>query len=405
MRIFHTSDWHLGRSTCGVSRRPDHEKVLVEILDHCRDYRPHLILHSGDLFENSRPSVEDMRLAQDTLAQMAELAPTVVIAGNHDSSPLFDLFEALVGQARRLHFVGSVRRPDQGGILEFPGGRGETARLAMVPFVHANRVLDALELAPEARTMEYADRIQKIEQALGQALAQDYHPDRHILLFTAHLHVGDALVSRSERPLHVSETYATRASFIPEVSYAAFGHIHKPQALPHQAPGRYAGSPIQLDFGEEGEEKQVVLVEARPGRGATIKTRPLQSGRHLLTLKGKREDLAARADQVGDALVKVTIDTEEPTPGLSDWALETFPRATVVEVNERCHKTLLPLADELPTPETEFEDLGQAFRAYLDDNLPEDQSLETVLELFERARCDGVERRDETLDKLEALLA
>ncbi|MCA9795693.1 MAG: exonuclease subunit SbcD, partial [Candidatus Eremiobacteraeota bacterium] len=129
MRIFHTSDWHLGRQTCGLSRRRDHEQVLDEILGHCRDFKPHLILHSGDLFENSRPAVEDMRLAQETLAQMSDLAPTVVIAGNHDSAALFDLFEALVGKARRLSFVGSVRRPDQGGVMEFAGDSGEIARV------------------------------------------------------------------------------------------------------------------------------------------------------------------------------------------------------------------------------------------------------------------------------------
>ena len=74
MKIFHTSDWHLGRLTYGVSRRPDHEAVLDEICAQAADFRPHLILHSGDLFETPRPGVEDMQLAQDTLRRLAELA-------------------------------------------------------------------------------------------------------------------------------------------------------------------------------------------------------------------------------------------------------------------------------------------------------------------------------------------
>jgi exonuclease SbcD len=45
--------------------------------------------------------------------------------------------------------------------------------------------------------------------------------------------------------------------------------------------GRYAGSPIQLDFGEEHEEKEVVFVEAKPGMPARVEPIPLAVGRRL----------------------------------------------------------------------------------------------------------------------------
>ena len=73
---------------------------------------------------------------------------------------------------------------------------------------------------------------------------------------------------------------------LPAVSYAAFGHIHKPQKLPGtQVTGRYAGSPIQLDFGETGERKSVVLADLRPGRQANIDIVGLSGGRQLRRLE------------------------------------------------------------------------------------------------------------------------
>lgn len=48
-------------------------------------------------------------------------------------------------------------------------------------------------------------------------------------------------------------------------SYAAFGHIHKPQALAGTTHIRYSGSIERLDYGEHKDNKSVVLVEIASG--------------------------------------------------------------------------------------------------------------------------------------------
>ena len=96
-----------------------------------------------------------------------------------------------------------------------------------------------------------------------------------------HLHVAGAKFSGSERQLHISDIYGSHLETLPVVNYAAFGHIHRPQPLPGSlVMGTYAGSPIQLDFGELDEEKSVVVVEARPQMPSRIERHPL-SGREL----------------------------------------------------------------------------------------------------------------------------
>src|SRR5207245_1345002 len=83
MRLLHTSDWHLGRTTHGRSRAPDHDHAIEEIVDAAREARPHLVLHTGDLFDAPRPGYEEMTRGIDALRRLAELAPVLVLCGNH----------------------------------------------------------------------------------------------------------------------------------------------------------------------------------------------------------------------------------------------------------------------------------------------------------------------------------
>lgn len=405
MRIFHTSDWHLGRLTYGQSRREDTLAAFEESLAVARDFKPHLVLHSGDLFDASRPSVEEMTLAHAMLRRLSEVAPVVVVAGNHDSAPLFELFEALLGHGR-LHFVPGIRPPRSGGILEFPGEGFEVARVACMPFLHANRVVDVLEVAADMRTLSYADRVAGIQSVYARDFEKNFEPTRHIHLLAAHLHVDGATWSRSERALHVSSNYATRSSALPPVSYAAFGHIHKPQALPGNLPGWYVGSLIQLDFGEEDEDKQVICVEASPGKAARIEPVRLSAGRRLKTLDGTLEELERRAEEVHDHLVRLVVHTPRPTPGLPDWAARVFPKATLLDLTERCLASKIELVGDDPGERETYEDLEQAFRAYLAENAPPDLNGDDLLGLFgELAQGEVALEQDEVAKLVEVMSA
>src|ERR671934_628631 len=260
---------------------------------------------------------------------------------------LLHISDWLQGPDPRIRFVDRVRPPAEGGVLDLPAADGEVVRVAFLPFVHANRMVDRFEDAT-TWTATYSERIQRIEEALERGLAEGYDPSRHVLLFAAHLYVSGARFSGSERPLHVSEAYATRLERLPNVSYAAFGHIHLPQPLPRRGvTGRYAGSPIPLDFGEEREQKEVVLVEAEPGRPAVVTPVALSGGRELRTIVGTPDEIRAAAPTVGDALCRVTVCTDEPIPDLARLVGELLPTATVVEVSEDCSATRLEVVEAI----------------------------------------------------------
>jgi exonuclease SbcD len=376
VKVLHVSDWHLGRETGGHSRAVDHDAVIAEIVGLAREHKPDLIVHTGDLFDAARPGVEDMQRGIAALQEFAGLAPTVVISGNHDSPALFRLFDRILSGAgsafatdgrgpSRLTFVDKPGKHGRDGVLTFEvdtASGTQRLRLASLPFVRDGRIVDTME-NPATWLTSYAERISKIEARLGLTLGLGYNSNTDVNLFAAHLHVAGATWSQSERALHVSDTYASTVEAIPPVTYAAFGHIHKPQRLPGLAVGAYAGSPLQLDFGEEGETKRAVLVDADPGRPGRIESIELSAGRRLRSYDGTLEGLEHLAHAWGDALTKILIQSDTATPGLADKVRALLPQATLLKVNESTADTRLD--------------------ALSDDNRDTNRTEPTVAELFE----------------------
>ena len=335
MRLLHTSDWHLGRNLGRRPRDSDFDAVLDEITGIARATRPDLIVHSGDLFDSYRPAPSDLARCLRTLRDLSEVAPVVAVAGNHDSPVLMDVLDFAVtafGGPRpdgvaRVKFVARARHPHEGGILDYPAQGGEQRiRVAALPFIHQNRFLDEFT-SPATATGDYARHLREVQAVLECGLLDGCQRDRDVLVFAAHLYVQGALPSFTERGIEIQDTYLTEADALPAVSYAALGHIHRPQAITRGGvTARYAGSPLQLDFGEAGEDKSVVVVDADPGRPVRVELIPLRAGRRLHEFIGTLEELRAQASQIGDAFVRAVIVSEEPIPNLAAAAQEAAPR-------------------------------------------------------------------------------
>lgn len=379
--IAHTADWHIGRNLLGCDRRDDHRAVLAEVCEQIEQRRPDLVVHSGDVFDGLRPATEDLQLAIEMLQRIAEVAPTIVLMGNHDSPAYFRLFSTILGDQQRLRFLTCAKEPKDGGIIDVPTDAGQRIRVAAVPFIHENRQIDWFG-DPQRFMADYSGRIATINEVLGEGLADGYDAQRDVLLYAAHLYVAGAHWARSERPLHVSDVYATRSETLPHVSYAAFGHIHKPQQLPGAQLGHYCGSTLQLDFGEQGEQKSLVFVTAEPGQPAAVELVPLQAGRRVIALRGGLEQIAASAEAAGDALVKVIVDTDEPIADLSDRVREALPDATFVDIQQALTGTKLQSLGEAELDEQEQLGVNELFARFLSEHGTRTAAAELVHELF-----------------------
>jgi exonuclease SbcD len=323
MRILHTSDWHVGRRLGRHDRIDEMRRVLDEVRDIADANQVDLVLVSGDVFDRPVPPVDALSLGVGALLRLAHERPVVVVAGNHDAPELFDALAPLL-RDRGVHAVGSIRAPDAGGLLG-PEDLGVPAVVAAFPFLREGRVVDFMR---DAGTWygQYAERVAAITGAYNAALVERAGTDL-VALLVAHFMVSGVRVSHSERELHIGEAYTATAHAIPAgPQYVALGHIHAPQPVPGAAvPAAYAGSLLRLDFGEAGEQKRVVLVDVEPNRAATVTSVPVGGGRPLVRTRGSWDELAARAEELAESYVDLTVDVGGPDPDLGHRAASTFP--------------------------------------------------------------------------------
>jgi exonuclease SbcD len=375
-RLFHTSDWHLGSTVRGESRAADHDEVIAEIVAIAGDFGPDLIIHTGDLFDGTRPGHDDLLRGLRAVRRLAEIAPVVVLAGNHDAASCFDLLAEAVGAPapeggwdpfsacrERIRFIPKPCTPSRGAVATYAGTGGLVLRLGCLPFVHANRVITGYEDIADLNAT-YADKVRKVTSALSATVFEGFDPASMVAAWASHLHVDGAQLS-SERAIHVAEAYATDAAhFDAGYSYLAFGHIHRPQDLPGGR-GRYAGSPLEIDFGEEAERKSVVLVTAPPGTRASIEVRPLSGGRRLRRVRGSLADLAARADELDHTIAVVTVDeADTEVESLNRAVRDVLPATTIVQVIDGRRPAELSL-DEAAGEAVGEEAVGAAYRRWL----------------------------------------
>ena len=328
MKLLHTSDWHLGARLGRHDRRPDHEKALRGLLNLAESARPDLILHTGDLFDASRPPYEALELGVRALRRLSAIAPTLVLSGNHDSSALLRVIDDLAGAAepRKLRLV------TEPSVVEYPDIAQEPVAVACVPFIAPSAIADYATGDPARFEGDYADGVKTLHQRLLNE-AQAAAGPRGIVLYAAHLHVQGAQPGRSERRITVGEDYATHVEGLQRALYCAFGHIHDPQPLPGGVKqGRYAGSLIPLDFGEHKQTKQAVLVTI--GDDVRVDEHDLPGGRPLTPFTGTVDDLERRAADGGldGCLLKARVVSDDPIPDLADRLAERSPGCDVFEL-------------------------------------------------------------------------
>ncbi len=323
MRILHTADWHVGRRLGRHDRTQEMRDALDEVARIADEEQIDLVLVAGDVFDRATPPVESLSVGLSALLRLGEGRPVVVVAGNHDAPDLFDALAPLM-RDRGVHLIGRIRSPRAGGVLG-PDELGVPAVVAGFPFLREGRVVDFMTEAGSWYGT-YADKIATLTDAYNTALVERAGTDL-VPVLVAHFMVSGVRVSRSERELHIGDAYTATAQAIPAgPQYVALGHIHAPQPVPGApVPAAYAGSLLPMDFGEAGEAKRVVIVDVEPGRLATLRSVPIHAGRPLQQVRGTWEEVAARANELADSYLDLTISVGGPDPELGRRAAALFP--------------------------------------------------------------------------------
>jgi DNA repair protein SbcD/Mre11 len=381
MRILHTSDWHVGKTIRGQSRLDEHRRVLGEITAVARDRAVDLVLVAGDLYESAAPSADAERVVLAALLDLhATGAKVVVIAGNHDNPGRFEAIRPVMEELG-ITVLGHVARPETGGVLEHTTAAGERAHLALLPFCSQRYSIRAAELMSQDAYENvglYADRLRRIVAAL----TADFGGGA-VNLVVAHGMVRGGKVGGGERDAQTShEDYWLDASAFPaSAGYVALGHLHLAQQLPGGPPIWYSGSPIQVDFGEAGAGKHVLLVEAAPGKPAKVESIALTAGEQLRTVTGTFAELEALAatEDLGGAWLRVRV-TEAARAGLND-DVRALLGDRVVEVRTEASGE----ADRAPSPSRSGRTPQELFQAYLaEQEIADDRLVALFAELLDQ---------------------
>ena len=298
IRILHTADWHFGKTLEGRERISEQKQFVEELGAICNEENIDLVLVAGDVFQTVNPSAQAEELFYSALSLLAAggTRGVVVIAGNHDHPERIKAAQKVADQlgitllgypkdtVYPLHIgEGRVERVEGGtGWLELaiPGNEAH-AVIAAVPYPSEARLNEVMSetFQEDEFQSQYNARIAE----LFDQLATHFRTDT-VNLVVSHLYVGGGMESESEVQIQIGGAYAVDKSVFPKnAHYVALGHLHRPQSVNGaNIPIRYAGSPIAYSFSEAGQQKSVVVIDAKPGATAVWKKVPLTCGKPLV---------------------------------------------------------------------------------------------------------------------------
>jgi exonuclease SbcD len=386
MRFLHTSDWHIGRNVRGRSRAEEQHAVLEEIAAIVAAEKIDAVLIAGDVFDHTAPSADDEQIAYEALLDITRAgAHVVLISGNHDHPDRLDALTPFLELAN-IRAGAKLREAAAGGCVELHTGAGETACIALMPWLRRSNIIKADDLMA-AELAKHQSVYSASWKAALRNLSATFSA-RTVNIALAHVVFTGAMIGGGERASETAEDY-----WVPKqelelngAQYLALGHIHKQQSLGLTVPAWYCGSPLQLDFGEEEDRKGVLVLEASAGLPVSdVRAVPLSAGRRMLTIggpgkhyrdhpsPGSLEHLRrlAASGVLGDAYLRVFVN-EPARPGLADEVRELLPNAVEVKVEQAAGAVSVSTREGMQP--------GELLSMYLDQGKQRD---EDVLNLFD----------------------
>ncbi len=232
----------------GLSTRLlDFFKTFDFIVDLAISEKVDAVVFAGDAYKTRDPNPTQQRGFGERIKKIAKSGiPVILVVGNHDTpnasgkANTLDIYSAL-----EIDNVWVSRNPE---LLDIPTKSGNL-QIVTLPWLHKD---DYKTVGDKLKSLY--DKIKKDSPAI----------------FLSHVEVEGASYG-SEKGMAIANDVTVPLPLLQDkrLSYVALGHIHKHQELSKNPPVVYAGSPHRIDFGEEKEDKGVILVDI--GKETTYK--------------------------------------------------------------------------------------------------------------------------------------
>jgi DNA repair protein SbcD/Mre11 len=326
MRLIHTSDWHLGRTLHGESLLEHQAAFLTWLLGQAVGHGVDAVVVAGDIYDRAVPPIDAVALLDQTLVAFSRAhIPVVLISGNHDSAVRLG-FASGLSEAAGIHL--RTRAADIARPVVLSDAHGDVG-IYGIPYLLPDAVMADLgaERSHASVLAAAAERIRADAAARGIT--------RTVVI--AHAFITTGRGSESERDVRVGGIGDAPASVLAGCSYLALGHLHGPQRIEagDLTTARYAGSPLAFSFSERHHTKSVTLAEI--GADATVVTRllPTPVPRPLKQVRGRLDDLLARADGdlagLAGAWVKAVLTDRARPAAPMERLREKWPHTVALE--------------------------------------------------------------------------
>ncbi|MEL6403102.1 MAG: exonuclease SbcCD subunit D [Chloroflexota bacterium] len=338
IRVLHFADVHIGMENYGKtdpktglsSRVVDFLRRMDEMVEYAQMNDVDLVIFAGDAFKTRSPNPTFQREFAWRIQDLAELAPVVMLVGNHDLSP-----NALKASSIEIYDTLRVKNviiADDYDVHEIETKRGRVV-VGAAPYPIRSRLMQ--ELDDTGRTIKETDKL--LAEALGGIMrdladkADSLAGDDTPRILTGHFTVHGAVVG-SERNVMLGRDVQISLSLLADTrwDYVALGHIHKYQNLTHDRDDMpdvvYSGSIERIDFGEESDPKGFCWVELARNETSyeyvRVQARPMVTLRIDCTAETyptRKVVGTIRGVELQDAIVRLLIDlTPETNASLHD---------------------------------------------------------------------------------------
>ncbi len=250
MRIFHTSDWHLGRSFHREGMLGHQAAYVDHLLEVVDQEQVDLVVVAGDVYDRALPPVDAVRLADETFARLAASRARVVLtSGNHDSAQRLGFGSRLI-DAAGVHIRTDARTVGTPILVD---DRHGPVAVYGLPYLDPDAVREPWGLRGRSHEAALTEAMVRVRADLATRQAGT----RSVVL--AHAFVAGAQPSDSERDISVGGVSLVPTSIFEGIDYTALGHLHGPHTLTDQV--RYSGSPLAYSFSEASQRKGSWLVD------------------------------------------------------------------------------------------------------------------------------------------------
>ena len=319
MKFIHTSDWHIGRSLCGVSLLEDQRHFLRQFSEYLAEEQPDAVAIAGDLYDRPIPSADALELLDDFFSKtvLEQNIPVLAIAGNHDSGQRLSYERSFLARAG-LHIAGELSDPAESVILQDEWG---PVRFYLLPWLDPAAVNSLDPDRDRVRTAQEA--FDRMAETIRKTACEN---ERKVLVCHGYFCATD---SEREGALGGSELVSLAA--FSDFSYVAAGHIHR--RVPLSSRMRYSGSILKYSPNELSNSPSVAEITLDKDGAPSIREVRFPPLRDMRKVAGKFSELL-EGPSSDDYIFAELADTElvlDPARRLK----ERFPNLLGVSYQER----------------------------------------------------------------------